>query len=122
MSNSAEQLEQAKRLKADGNYDDAIGILAAILEHEPDNADAHRQLGLVYGFQGLFDESLEELGRAVVLSDGRADVLCDLAMTHCMLGMYEEAKPEFERVLELDPENKTAKQQMVYFSGMTAAT
>jgi hypothetical protein len=39
----------------------------------------------------------------------------DLGKTYAMLGMPDEAKREFEAVLEMDPTNAVALQQLVYF-------
>ena len=122
MADSEQKLQEAISLKVEGNYDAAIPILLEIVEAEQHNVEARRQLGLIYGFQGLFDESLEELAVAYGLDSSRADILCDLAMTHAMLGMFEEAKVEFLRVLDMDPGNKTATQQMVYFGDMAPAS
>ena len=120
VADSERRLQQAKNHKANGEYDEALAVLNELLAVEPDNADVHREIGLIYGFQGLFDESVEALEKAVGLDDSRADILCDLAMTHAMLGMFDEAKPDFEKVLAMDPENKVAQQQMVYFADMAA--
>ncbi len=118
MADNEQRIAEAINYKIEGSYDEAAAVLVSIIAEDDSNAEAHRQLGLVYGFQGMFDESLEELGKAVQMDDSRADMLCDLAMTHAMLGMYEEAKTEFLKVLSLDPDNKTAKEQMVYFSDL----
>lgn len=120
VADSERRLQEAVNHKVVGEYEEAIAILKDILADDPDNAEAHRELGLIYGFQGLFDESVEELTIAVGLDGSRPDFLCDLAMTHAMLGMFDEAKPEFEKVLAMDPENKIAQQQMVYFADTAA--
>lgn len=122
MADSEQKLQEAISLKVEGDYDAAVPILQEIIETDQNNVEARRQLGLIYGFQGLFDESLEELAAAYGLDSARADILCDLAMTHAMLGMFEEAKVEFARVLDMDPGNKTATQQMVYFGDMAPAS
>jgi tetratricopeptide (TPR) repeat protein len=72
-------------------------------------------LGLVYGFVGRFEESLEELKQAVECLPGFVDAHLNLGKTHCMLGNYEEAKAEFLQVLELQPGHPEAKKQLSYF-------
>lgn len=120
MATNEEMLAQAINLKIEGNYDAAAPLLIEVLASEENHVEARRQLGLIYGFQGLFDESIEELAKAAQLDESRSDVLCDLAMTQAMLGMYEEAKANFEQVLRMDPGNKTANEQMVYFKDLAA--
>lgn len=121
MTEELEKLDQAISLKVEGNYNDAVPLLQDVLASNPGSPEGHRQLGLIYGFMGLFDESLEELVVATGLAPDNTDILCDLAMTHAMLGMFDEAKAEFEKVLESDPDNKQARQQMTYFGDLAAA-
>jgi tetratricopeptide (TPR) repeat protein len=63
----------------------------------------------------MFDESLEELQKAVELQPDEVAARYDLAMTYAMLGMYEEAKQGFLLVLEMEPTHEHAKKQLVYF-------
>ena len=109
-------LERAIALKLDGRYDDAAKELKQLLEEDPNSCDAHHQLGLVYGFIGDFDLSIEEIQRAVVLAPARIDVRTDLALTFSMLGMYEEAAVEFKEVLLREPGNKRALESLQFLS------
>ena len=61
------------------------------------------------------DESLDALKRAVELDGTGLQARNDLALTYTMLGMLDEAKREFEAVLEIDPTNPVAQRNMVYF-------
>lgn len=115
MGEIEERIERGIDLKIDGRYEEAIEEFKAVLAMDADNAEAHRQLGLVYGFMGLFDESLEELTLAVSLANGDINARNDLALTYCMLGMCDEAKAEFQAVLSVDPQNEVALKNMVYF-------
>lgn len=105
----------AVELKNEGRYVEARAELEAVVASEPENADAHWQLGLVYGFMGLFDESLTELITAVRLDSTNLELHNDLGLTYCMLGMWNEAKAEFEYVLSADPENEVARKNISYF-------
>jgi tetratricopeptide (TPR) repeat protein len=89
--------------------------LSAVIAEDGSCAKAYWQIGLVYGFTGLFDESLDALKRAVELEPENVEIRNDLAMTYAMLGMYEEAKAEFLAVLEIDPSNEKARRELVYF-------
>jgi Flp pilus assembly protein TadD len=108
-------LERAIAHKVEGDYEAAIAELRQALIEEPNSAEAHHQLGLVFGFVGEFDDSLSSLKRAVDLRQDNVPVLNDLAKTYAMLGMYEEARAGFEEVLRLDPGNETARQNMMFF-------
>ena len=80
-----ERLQRAIALKVEGRYDDALSELRPLLEAEPENPRAHRELGLVLNFTGEFDESIEELRRAVELDSGYLEARCDLALAYMML-------------------------------------
>lgn len=110
-----EHLERGVNLKNEGRYEEAQSELKTALDINYDNAEVHRQLGLVYSFIGLFDEAIEELIVAVRLDETDLGVRNDLALTYSMLGMCDEAKAEFEAVLLVDPNNETAKKNIVYF-------
>ncbi len=107
-----EKLQKAYALRHEGRYREAIALLQEILEKDPLSSPAHHLLGLIYGFIGEFEKSLEELRRAVEIDEGFIQARNDLALTYAMLGMYEEAKQEFRRVLELDPHNALATKHL----------
>lgn len=110
-----EHFHRGVSFKIDGNYADAERELKEVLTEEPGHAAARHQLGLVYGFICLFDESLEELRQAVGLDPANLAARNDLALTYTMLGMTDEAKIEFETVLEMDPSDAVALRNIVYF-------
>ncbi|HEX5323733.1 MAG TPA: tetratricopeptide repeat protein [Capsulimonadaceae bacterium] len=112
---SAEYLERAVGYKTDGNYEEALSELNALLKYSPDHPEAHHQIGLIHGFTGDFDQSLAELRRAVELDPESTLLRNDLALTYTMLGMYDEAKEQFARVLERDRENQVALRNLTYF-------
>ncbi len=43
----------------------------------------------------------------------------NLAKTYAMLGMYDEARVGFNRVLELHPGHPEAQKQLAYFQDLT---
>lgn len=111
-----DRLQQSVAFKVDGNYEAAERELKGILGEVPDHPAAHRELGLVYCFTGMFDESIEELRFAVTLDPADLKARNDLALTYTMLGMMEEARVEFETVLSADPTNSDALRHMQYFN------
>ncbi|MEP0765710.1 MAG: tetratricopeptide repeat protein [Fimbriimonadia bacterium] len=116
MSITSESYDRAVRAKEEGRYSEAVTELEALLVEDPTNPDAHWQMGLVLCFMGDFDGSLAELQKAVDLDSGHIRARNDLAMTHMMLGNYEEAKSIFLTVLADDPGNEVATRQLVYFT------
>ena len=110
----ARRLEKAIQHRLNGEYDDAVPILQSIIDESPDLADAHHELGLIYSFRVLMDESIAELERAVELSPGTVKYLLDLGKTHTMYGDYEKAIPVFEQVLSLEPFNDEATKNLSF--------
>ncbi len=109
-------LERGITFKVEGRYDEAVTELRQLLADDPNSSDGHYQLGLVYGFTGLFDESIEELKWASTLAPTRVEIRIDLALTLTMLGEYEDARAQFEEVLRREPNNKRALDSLVFLS------
>ena len=104
--------ENGVAFKCEGDYDRAIAQFQAILKSQPRHAAARRQLGLVYGFIGRFEDSLEELRLAVEFNGLDLEARNDLALTYAMLGMFDEAKAILQAVLESDPDNVVANRHL----------
>ena len=115
-----QDFQKAMESKSKGDYERAIAQFKRLLEKEPKHARAHLNLGLVYGFAGMFDESLAELERAAQCDPTSVEAYLSLGKTFCMLGMYEDAKRSFETVLQLQPGHWEAKKQLSYLSQMGA--
>ncbi len=110
---TASRFTQALDHRINGRYDEAEALFKSVLADEPDNADAHHELGLVYSFV-VHDDCVPELERALRLRPESVTFLISLAKTHTMFGDYDKAKPLFERVLELDPFNEEANKNLEY--------
>jgi tetratricopeptide (TPR) repeat protein len=115
LSTIAELFDRAVAAKEAGRYDEAVSDLQACVDEDPDNPDAHWQIGLVQCFLGDFDASLAALEKAVKLNPNHVKARYDLGMTYMMLGYNDEARAQFEAVLALDPANDNAAKQLAYF-------
>lgn len=117
MAETSQQLQAAHSLRISGSYDDALPLYREIVAAEPESAEGWWGLGLVLMNVGEFDEALETLAKAVEI-DERAKFLLDLGKLQTMLGMFDEAKPVFERVVALDGgsrEADDARNQLRYY-------
>ncbi len=124
----SEILRRADALRYDGHYEEAEELYLKILERDPDNAAAHHGLGLVYYLHGGdFEKSLSEFKRAVELDPSNLTYRLDWAKalttvapleedSEKMMNLLREAKAEFEKVLELEPENQEAIKQLAYLA------
>jgi protein O-GlcNAc transferase len=109
---AAERFAKAMQHKINGEYDEAETLFKSVLAEQPNNADAYHELGLTYSYRVFMDESIEALERAVQLVPNSTRYLIDLGKTHAMYGDYDKAKPVFMKVLDLDPFNDEAQDQL----------
>jgi tetratricopeptide (TPR) repeat protein len=58
---------------------------------------------------GLIDEAIKEYHEALRLNPGLVDTRFNLGLTYKRKGLKNEAIREFERVLEIKPENVRAR-------------
>ncbi len=72
-------------------------------------------MGLIQGFEGDFDGSLETLQTLSTQDPNDLDVRYDLAMTQMMLGMNDEAAHNFRIIVAVNPSHEKARQQLAYF-------
>ena len=123
-----ELLSRADALRYNGHYDEAEKLYLQVLEQDPNNAAAHHGLGLVYYLHGGdFEKSLAEFKKAIELEPENITYRLDWAKTlttvapleedpEKMMELLREAKVEFEKILELDPENQEAIKQLTYLA------
>lgn len=76
----------------------------------PDLVAAHIQLGTLYLRAELFEEAIPHFRNAVVADSTNPSAVGSLGMAHLQLGHTQRARELFERVLELDPTNESARQ------------
>jgi protein O-GlcNAc transferase len=110
----ATHFAKALEHKINGEYDEAETLFKSVIAAQPTNADAYHELGLVYSFRVYMDESLEALEKAVQLSPANLKYWMSLAKTHAMYGDFDKAKPLFLKILQVDPFNEEAQQQLAY--------
>ncbi len=93
-----EELAQRGRAALEaGKYADAEQAYAALVRQEPDVAEMHVTLGMVYFKEGKFDSSTKELRRALELNSRLPRVDSLLAMALSERGEYREALPGLEK-------------------------
>lgn len=109
----ADRLEQAVQHRLTGDYDSAETLLKGIIAEQPNHAEAHHEIGLVYGYRAS-EESLNHLLRAVQLKPTSMVFMVDLGKTFAMFGEDDKAKMAFNHVLKVDPSNEEATKNLQY--------
>ena len=116
-----QKLDAAHEARINGEYSEAEELYGEVLEQVADpleEAEARHGLGCTLVFTGTFDEGLEELAAAHEKNPDDPRIYLDLAKTHLMLGMTDEAQPELEQIVERfpdTPEAEEAQKQLTYF-------
>jgi predicted O-linked N-acetylglucosamine transferase (SPINDLY family)/ADP-heptose:LPS heptosyltransferase len=86
-----------------GDNAEAAALLARSLEREPDNADAHFNLGVVLSALGRHAEAEKIYRRGLVLKPGLVDGHNNLGVVLEQMGRYDEAEASYRRAHELAP-------------------
>jgi len=91
-----------------GNYEKAIAEFQKALQLEPDNTDAHRNLGTAYGALGMLEEAASAYEKAIELDPNFGEAYGDLAGIYVYLGKLPEAIAAGQKAIELTPNYATA--------------
>ncbi len=75
-----------------GKYDDAIHLLKETLRNNPNIAEAHAALGMIYNKKDLPDESLQELKIALTMKPDLITIYQEMYKVYKKKGMEEEAQ------------------------------
>lgn len=96
---------EALRLKNEGRYSEAETIFKRILTVEPENANAHFDLGNTYLIQKKYNEALNHYKEAKTLGlDGGMDsYYFNLSLCYVGLGNNKEAIVYLEKCISLNP-------------------
>jgi len=100
---------RARVLAWSGQLTEAEKEYREVLAVAPDDPDNWLGLASVYSRQGLTNEAVPALSRAVDLDPNRADVRVARARALHAAGRQVEAKLEFKKALALDPTNAEAR-------------
>jgi tetratricopeptide (TPR) repeat protein len=97
------------------NFQKALGDYTKAIQLSPDNTMAHYNRGLVYINANEFAKAIEDYNNIVGLGQEKAesyeiyvDALAKRGLLHSELGHAQEAIRDFEKFLELDPNNGNA--------------
>jgi tetratricopeptide (TPR) repeat protein len=94
---------------AEGDVDGALDAFSRRVDAHPNNAIAHRRLGLTFLQQGHHEHALAEFAAALLLDDGDAEAYTGRAQVYLQRGSYAAAEEASRRALERDPEHLAAR-------------
>jgi len=99
---------EASEVQQEMPLEERIADLETRLKEDTRNIQLMKQLASLYWEAGRGEEALETYRRALEIDPGAIDVRRDLALTHYLLGNYDDAVKQIEEVLKQDPQNADA--------------
>src|SRR5690242_15254714 len=102
--------QQAVTFFREGQYDGATEALKKAIALQPQYAEAHHLLGLVY-FQGKKEpvEAIDALKKAVLLKPTFPEALYDLGRIYLSQAKYQEGEQALTRAIEVAPRSEEAR-------------
>lgn len=99
--------------QAPTTMDEAVALLEADLERDPQQGEGWRLLGRAYAEMGRYEDARDALGRAAQLEPENPGVLTEhaeaIASVDSQGGFTPEARAQLERALEIDPSYQRAR-------------
>ncbi len=89
----------------DGVIDKAIDTFKEVLEIDPDELEAHYNLGNAYADKGMFDEAIAEYKTAVENDPGFVDAYLNLSMLYLDMGLVDEAISLCKQAVSANPDD-----------------
>ncbi len=98
-----------------GEIDRAEDLVKATLEENPDSAEAYRARGLIKWLSRFdLEGAKQDFETAYKMTDNMHFIAVNLASVEIALGNYDSAKDLLQAVLEVDPHNQLALDQLKY--------
>ena len=88
--------------------DNKIIVYNETIKSNPEDADAHFNLGILYEKKMKFKDAISEYQQAVNLKPDFIDARINLALVYTERNMFGESINELKQVLEIDPQNVAA--------------
>ena len=88
--------------------DEKIIAYSETIKSNPDDADAHFNLGILYEKKMKFKDAISEYQQAINLKPDFVDARINLSLVYTERNMFGESINELKQVLEIDPQNVAA--------------
>lgn len=109
---TASRFRAAQEALQEGRFAEAESAFQALLEADPDIAEARANLGLALFLQGKYVAAVAELGGVAAAKPDLAVAHLFLGLGHLKLGAPDKAIPALERSLENAPGNLDARRAL----------
>ncbi len=95
-----------------GDFREAAAALSVSIELDPNNAEAHHLLGVIYTIYAMYEKAIEELEKAIAISPGDPLIHYDLGFAREFGGEYGLAQESYRAALELNPQFEEAQHRL----------
>jgi Flp pilus assembly protein TadD len=102
------RLTLADTLQKQGKFDEAAHEYRKVLATDPNNSEAHNNLGIVLGRKGLKEEALKEFRLSLAIKPDQALVYANIGFNLGETHHLPEAVDAYAKSLELDPNDARA--------------
>jgi tetratricopeptide (TPR) repeat protein len=82
--------------------DDAINNIKKALEIDPEMADAHYYLGVIYASKNMYEEAIAENKKVLVVNPDYANAHFNLGTIYHMQDLLDKAIDEYETTISID--------------------
>lgn len=89
---SLSYIQTVERHVKEGNLDEAIVTLKGALKENPQNAEAHFALGILYNKKDILDDALSELETALAIKPDLINIYQEMYLVYRKKGMEGEAR------------------------------
>src|SRR4029077_17320280 len=96
------------------HFEDAIKIYKALLDKEPKSASLLYQLGDTQRKKGDLNPAIESFRRCSQEAPGDTNCLLPLGLVMGGPGKRDQAKPIYEQILKIDPDQPVALNNLAY--------
>ncbi|HEU4769208.1 MAG TPA: tetratricopeptide repeat protein, partial [Pyrinomonadaceae bacterium] len=90
--------------EAESRYKKALEVYKKHLDANPDDFEAHYNLGQTYANLAQYSDAIREYRQATRLKTDDPDIYYDLGLAHTKLAQYDAAAAAFSKSLEIDPD------------------
>ena len=82
--------------------DEAINSIRKALEIDPDKADAHYYLGVIYASNNKYNEAIEENKKVIAVDPNYANAHFNLGTIYHKQDLFNEAIEEYDKTIQID--------------------
>ncbi len=107
LKNNIKKFKEFKKLLKAKKYDQALKAGIELLKKVPNHHDALFMVGGIYYMKNKYKTALSYLDKSLDIGAYDVDVLLLKAYSHQKLGENKRAIPCCEKILEVDPKNKS---------------